>query len=91
VEESKFCLFSVVFPLRCISSISPRFYFRRHTFCFLPLVAILESPRAHFLRVLCIEDLHWRCVVITVGWPRGVDLGSIFSIGAMANTWVLST
>jgi hypothetical protein len=43
VEESKFCLFLVVFPLRCISSISPRFYFWKHTFCFLPLVAILES------------------------------------------------
>jgi hypothetical protein len=44
VEESKFCLFSVVFPVRCISSIYPRFYFRRHAFCFLPLAAILESP-----------------------------------------------
>jgi hypothetical protein len=43
VEESKFCLFSVVFPVRCISSISPRFYFRRHALCFLPLAAILES------------------------------------------------
>jgi hypothetical protein len=43
VEESKFCLFSVVFPARCISSISPRFYFRKHAFCFLPLVTILES------------------------------------------------
>jgi hypothetical protein len=43
VEESKFCLFSVVFPVRCISSISPRFYIRRHTFCFLPLATILES------------------------------------------------
>jgi hypothetical protein len=43
VEESKFCLFSVVFPLRCISSVSPRFYFRKHAFCFLPLAAILES------------------------------------------------
>jgi hypothetical protein len=43
VEESKFFLFMVVFPVRCISSISPRFYFRKHTFCFLPLVAILES------------------------------------------------
>jgi hypothetical protein len=42
VEESKFCLFLVVFPVRCISSISPRFYFRRHTFCFLPLATILE-------------------------------------------------
>jgi hypothetical protein len=43
VEELGFCLFSVVFPVRCISSISPRFYFRKHAFCFLPLVAILES------------------------------------------------
>jgi hypothetical protein len=44
MEESKFCLFSVVFPIRCISSISPRFYFRKHAFCFLPLATILESP-----------------------------------------------
>jgi hypothetical protein len=43
VEELKFCLFSVVFPVRCISSVSPRFYIRRHSFCFLPLAAILES------------------------------------------------
>jgi hypothetical protein len=43
VEESKFCLFSVVFPVRCISSVSPRFYFRRHAFCLLPLASILES------------------------------------------------
>jgi hypothetical protein len=42
VEDSKFCLFWVVFPVMCISSISPRFYFRRHAFCFLPLVTILE-------------------------------------------------
>jgi hypothetical protein len=44
-EESKFCLFSVVFPVRCISSLSPGFYFRRHAFCFLPLATILESPQ----------------------------------------------
>jgi hypothetical protein len=44
VEESGFCLFSVVFPVRCISSVSPRFYFTKHAFCFLPLVTILESP-----------------------------------------------
>jgi hypothetical protein len=42
VEESKLCLFWVVFPVRCISSISPKFYFRRHAFCFLPPAAILE-------------------------------------------------
>jgi hypothetical protein len=44
VEMLEFCLFSVVFPVRSISSVSPRFYFRKHAFCFLPLVAILESP-----------------------------------------------
>jgi hypothetical protein len=43
VEGSKFCLFSVVLPSRCVSSISPRFHYRRHAFCFLPLAAILES------------------------------------------------
>jgi hypothetical protein len=48
VEESEFCLFSVVFPVRYISSVSPRFYFRKHAFCFLPLVAILESPPVKF-------------------------------------------
>jgi hypothetical protein len=41
MEESKFCLFLVVFPVRCISSTSPRFYFRRHAFCFFPLATIL--------------------------------------------------
>jgi hypothetical protein len=44
VEESEFCFFLVVFPSRHISSVSPRFYFRNHAFCFLPLVATLESP-----------------------------------------------
>jgi hypothetical protein len=42
VEGSKFFLFLVVLPARCVSSISPRFHYRRHTFCFLPLAAILE-------------------------------------------------
>jgi hypothetical protein len=45
---SKFCLFSVVFPVRCISIVSPRFYFRWHAFCFFPLAAILESPSCFF-------------------------------------------
>jgi hypothetical protein len=39
----KVCLFLVIFPVWCISSVSPRFYFRRHAFCFLPLATILES------------------------------------------------
>jgi asparagine N-glycosylation enzyme membrane subunit Stt3 len=43
VEEPKFFLFLVVFPVICISSISPRFYYRKHAFCFLPVAAILES------------------------------------------------
>jgi hypothetical protein len=52
VEESKFCLFSVFFPVRCNSSVSPRFYFRKHAFCFLPLAAIMESPFSAFLMVI---------------------------------------
>jgi hypothetical protein len=43
VEGSKLCLFSVIMPAKCVSSISPRFPYRRLTFCFLPLAAILES------------------------------------------------
>jgi hypothetical protein len=39
----EFCLFLVVFAALCFSSVSPRFYFRKHAFCFLPLVTILES------------------------------------------------
>jgi hypothetical protein len=39
VEGSKFCLFLVVLPARCVSRVSRRF----HTFCFLSLAAILES------------------------------------------------
>jgi hypothetical protein len=57
VEESKFCLFSVVFLVRYISSISPRFYFRKHTFCFLPLAAILESLDQYLLNLQ-----FWRAV-----------------------------
>jgi hypothetical protein len=52
VEGSKFCLFSVVLSVRCISNVSPRFYFRRHAFCFLPLATILESSPW-----LCFKDL----------------------------------
>jgi hypothetical protein len=48
VDESEFCLFLLVIPVRCISSISPRFYFRKHAFFFLPLVAILVNPKYSF-------------------------------------------
>jgi hypothetical protein len=49
VEVLEFCLFLVAFPARHISSAAPRFYFRKHAFCFLPLVTILESPHPFFL------------------------------------------
>jgi hypothetical protein len=44
VEGSKLCLFSVIMPAKCVCSVSPRFHYRRLTFCFLPLATILESP-----------------------------------------------
>jgi hypothetical protein len=44
VKGSKFCLFSVILPAKCVFSVSPRFHYRRFTFCFLPLATILESP-----------------------------------------------
>jgi hypothetical protein len=47
-EGSKFCLFSVILPAKSVSSISPRFHYRRLAFCFLPLAAILESPLKAF-------------------------------------------
>jgi hypothetical protein len=63
VEQSKFCLFLVVFPVRCISSVSPRVYFRRHAFCFLPLAAILEfSPSWFFQRFTFLN------LVLNPGW-----------------------
>jgi hypothetical protein len=43
VEGSNLCLFSVIMPAKCVSSISPRFHYRRLAFCFLPLATILES------------------------------------------------
>jgi hypothetical protein len=42
VEGSKLCLFSVIMPAKCVSSVSPRFYYRRLAFCFFPLATILE-------------------------------------------------
>jgi hypothetical protein len=39
---------SMVFSVRCISSVSPRFYFSRHAFCFLSLAAVLESQWPSF-------------------------------------------
>jgi hypothetical protein len=50
VEGSKLCLFSVIMLAKCVSSVSPRFHYRRLTFCFLPLAAILESHSFYFLK-----------------------------------------
>jgi hypothetical protein len=49
VEGSKFCLFSVIMPAKYVSSVSPRFHYRRLTFCFLPLATLLETPGCIFL------------------------------------------
>jgi hypothetical protein len=43
MEGSKLCLFSVVLTAWCVSSVSPRFHYKRHAFCFLPVAAILAS------------------------------------------------
>jgi hypothetical protein len=51
VEGSKLCLFSVIMPAKCVSSISPRFHYRRVTFCFLPLAAILLSPHVKNFKI----------------------------------------
>jgi hypothetical protein len=50
-EGLKFCLFSLVLPARSVSSVSPRFHYRRHAFCFLPLAPILEFPFLKFLEI----------------------------------------
>jgi hypothetical protein len=66
VEESKACLFLVVLPARCVSSISPRFHCRWHAFCFLPLASIFESLLIItlfcfiFLFLLCRQSLDHR-------------------------------
>jgi hypothetical protein len=59
VEGSKFCLFLVILPARCVSSVSLRFHYRRHAFCFLPLAAILEFPIMKFdHEIECFMEMH---------------------------------
>jgi hypothetical protein len=40
-------------PARCVSSISPRFHYKRHAFCFLPLAAqtifLISEPKHEFM------------------------------------------
>jgi hypothetical protein len=56
VEESKLCLFSVIMPAKCVSSVSPRFHYRRVAFCFLPLAAILFSLRIfNYIKTWCFD------------------------------------
>jgi hypothetical protein len=57
VEGSKFCFFSMIMPPKGVSSISPRFHYRRLAFCFLPLATILEFPATCiFDRIFSIYD-----------------------------------
>jgi hypothetical protein len=54
-----------VLPLLCgfsckvYLSVSPRFYFRRHAFCFLPLIAILESSAIKFWISFFVKDVSY--------------------------------
>jgi hypothetical protein len=48
VEGSKFCLFLVVLPAKCVSSVSPRFHYRWLAFCFLPLAAMMVPPSVNY-------------------------------------------
>jgi hypothetical protein len=36
-------------PAMCVSSISPRFHYRRLAFCFLPVAAFLESQQIFYI------------------------------------------
>jgi hypothetical protein len=56
VEESKLCLFSVIMPAKCVSSVSPRFHYRRVAFCFLPLAAILEFPLFIYFKTMSMDQ-----------------------------------
>jgi hypothetical protein len=75
VEVSKFCLFSVALPARCVSSISPRFHYRRHAFCFLPLATILESLIYVFLHCCA-------------GWKNIVAFIKILTMCQLYHTWI---
>jgi hypothetical protein len=79
VEGSKLFLFSVIVPAKCVSSISPRFHYRRLAFCFLPLATILESPR--------LADLVWRSLRLQGLWLIGFTNSGMFS----AYLWKKST
>jgi hypothetical protein len=83
-----------VFSSMCISSVSPRFYFRRLAFSFLPLAAILESLFLFFLRSCHAVFYHGYTNWI---WEMSVQvLCSVFSwvicflaIGVPYRFWIL--
>jgi hypothetical protein len=73
VEGSKLCLFSVIMPAKCVSSVSPRFHYRRLAFCFLPLAAILEFTPFLVLRACLISPCLIPGTVVfqdDAFWPR---------------------
>jgi hypothetical protein len=47
-------------PAKCVSSVSPRFHYRRVVFCFLPLAAILEFFRKTIFNKLCWDNWKYR-------------------------------
>jgi hypothetical protein len=77
VEGSKFCLFSVIMPAKCVSSVSPRFHYRRLSFCFLPLATIVESPISYLNQIKCLfskTEIRKVNKVLSVGLFEGEDM-----------------
>jgi hypothetical protein len=57
-------------PAKCVSSVSPRFHYRRLAFCFLPLAAILEFQHEGFLSDM-FEINTWGREEEEAVWVRG--------------------
>jgi hypothetical protein len=70
VEGSKLCLFSVIMPAKCVSSISPRFHYRRLAFCFLPLASIMESSMWPFLKLSTNFKFSWNYQLSLQSWNK---------------------
>jgi hypothetical protein len=79
VEGSKFCLFSVILPAMCVSNVSPRFHYRRLSFCFLPLAAILESSLYSFLNWVLLLNCKSSLYILYASSLKTCDL-PIFSL-----------
>jgi hypothetical protein len=85
VEWSKLCLFSVIMPAKYVSSISPRFHYRRLTFCLLPLAAILESLDLPYLKSKFFPNSQMVCFL-----SLGVYLFSEFGAPGIISANILS-